>query len=238
MVRKLKAWLRRNPLTKKETYVVVIESFGSINLAGMVEELKADGMEVKPETAIDVITRYNRKCIDMALKGYNVNTGLVYMKAVARGVAYDKTWNPEHNYLHMAISQGTDLQDALAETSVEIMGEHPDPTALFSITDLFTGKTGGNLTPGNNAELKGTYIKITGRDESCGLYLRNVDTAEDIKLESKCIAINNPSRILFLIPASLSAGTYELRIVTQYTVSRKALKYPRAVTLGYYVTVD
>jgi hypothetical protein len=238
MVRKLKAWLRRNPLTKKETYVVVIESFGSINLAGIIEELKADGMELKPETALDVITRYNHKCIDLALRGYNVNTGLVYMKTVARGATYDKTWNPERNYLHMAIAQGTDLQEALSETSVEIMGEHPDPAALFSITDLATGKTDGSVTPGNNAELKGTYIKITGGDESCGLYLRNVDTAKDIKLESKCIAINHPSRILFVIPATLSAGTYELRIVTQFTVSRKALKYPRAVTLGYYLTVD
>jgi hypothetical protein len=234
----LKAWLRKNPFaTKRNSFIIVIESFGSINLDGIIEELKADGMELKPETARDVISRYNRKCIDLSLRGYNVNTGLVYMKTAARGVTYDKTWNPERNRLHMAISQGTDIQTALDGVSVEIMGEHPDPADLFSITDLYTGKTDGSVTPGFNAELKGTYIKITGGDESCGLYLRNVDTGEDSKLEPHHIAVNDPSRILFIVPAGLSAGTYELRVVTQYTVSRKALKHPRAVTLRYYITV-
>ncbi|MDR1335846.1 MAG: DUF4469 domain-containing protein [Tannerella sp.] len=123
-----------------------------------------------------------------------------------------------------------------AETTVEIMGEHPDPIALYGITDLSTGKTDGSVTRGFNAELKGTYIRITGKDESCGLYLRNVDTAEDLKLEPQYIAVNDPSRILFIVPATLPAGTYGLRIVTQFTVGKKPLNHPRAVTLGYPVT--
>jgi hypothetical protein len=125
-------------------------------------------MELKPETALDVITRFNRKCIDLALSGYNVSTGLVHMKAAVKGVAYDKTWNPERNRLHIAISQGLELRTAVAETTVEIMGMHPDPIALYGITDLSTGKTDGSVTPGFNAEVKGTYIRITGKDESCG----------------------------------------------------------------------
>jgi hypothetical protein len=174
----------------------------------------------------------------LVLSGYNVNTGIVYMHAAVKGVFYDKTWNPDRNHLHVAISQGTDLRAAVAETSVEIMGEHPDPIALFSITDLSTGKTDGSITRGFNAELKGTYIKIAGADESCGIYLRNVDTADDIKLEPQYIAVNDPSRILFIAPATLDAGTYELRVVTQFTGSNKTLKQPRSVTLGYHVTVS
>ncbi|MDR1119740.1 MAG: DUF4469 domain-containing protein [Dysgonamonadaceae bacterium] len=238
MVRKLKAWLKKNWLTPEANdFSAMIESFGSVNVDGIIDELKAEGMELKTETVLDVITRYNRKCIDLVLSGHNVSTGLVYMKAMVRGVFYDKTWNPERNHLHVAISQGVDLRNAVAETSVEIMGEHPDPIALFTITDLSTGKTDGSLTLGFNAELKGAYIKITGKDESCGLYLRNVDTSEDVKLEPQYIAINDPSRILFIVPANLSAGTYELRIVTQFTGGGSSLKHPRAVTLGYHVTV-
>jgi hypothetical protein len=181
--------------------------------------------------------RYNRKCIYLVLSGHNVNTGLVYMKAAVRGVFYDKTWDPERNYLHIAISQGLDLRNAVAETSVEIMGEHPDPIALFTITDLSTGKMDGSVTPGFNAELKGTYIKITGKDDSCGLYLHNIDTSEEIRFEPQYIAINDPSRILFIVPGGLSAGTYELRIVTQYTAGKKELNHTRVAVLGYHVTV-
>jgi hypothetical protein len=234
----MKAWLKKNPLTPEANdYFVVIESFGSINPAGIIDGLKADGMELKPETVLDVITRYNNKCIDLALSGYNVSTGLVYMKAAVKGVAYDRTWDPERNRLHIAISQGLDMRNAVAETTVEIMGEHPDPIALYSITDLSTGKTDGSVTPGLTAELKGTYIRITGEDESCGLYLRNVDTAEDLKLEARYIAVNDPSHILFVVPATLTAGTYELRVITQFTVANRTLKHPRSVALGYHVTV-
>jgi hypothetical protein len=47
----------------------------------------------------------------------------------------------------------------------------------------------------------------------------------------------DPSRILIAVPAALDAGTYELRIVTQFTGSNKTLKQPRSVTSGYHVTV-
>lgn len=238
MAHKLKAWLKKNYLTAEENdYSAVIESFGSINLDGIIAELAAEGMELKAETVRDVVSRYNRKCIDLVLSGYNVNTGLVYMRAAIKGVFYDKTWHPDRNHLHVAISQGADLRAAVAETSVEIMGEHPDPIALFGITDLSTGKTDGTVTRGFNAELKGTYIKIAGEDESCGIYLHNVDTEADVKLAPQYIAINDPSRIMFITPADLPEGTYELSIVTQFTSGSSTLKQPRRVTLAYHVTL-
>jgi hypothetical protein len=234
---KLKAWLRKNFFTPGKGFIVEIESRGSINPDDIIEELKADGMEMNPETVRDVISRYNRKCVSLSVRGYNVNTGLVYMKVRARGVTESNSWDPEHNSLHMSISQGTDIEAALAETTVEILGEHPAPAVLYGITDLTTGKTDGSVTPGFNIELKGTYIKIVGNDESCGLYLHNTNTAEEIKLEPKYISVNGPSRILFIFPAGLSAGTYELRIETQYT-SNKTLKHPRAIKLGQHITVN
>jgi hypothetical protein len=238
MVRKLKAWLKKNYLTPEENdFNAIVESFGSINPDGVIAELVADGMELKPETVRDVVSRYNRKCIDMVLRGYNVNTGIVYMHTTIKGVFYDKTWNPERNHLHVVISQGTDLRAAVAETTVEIMGEHPDPIALFSITDLSTGKTDGTLTLGFNAELKGTYIKIAGDDDSCGIYLSNIDTAEETKIAAQYIAVNDPSRILIIVPPTLAAGSYELRVVTQFTGANKTLNKPRSVTLSYTVVI-
>ncbi|MDR1336169.1 MAG: hypothetical protein LBK22_04985, partial [Tannerella sp.] len=94
MARKMKAWLKKNPLTPEANdYFVVIESYGSVNPAEIIDGLKADGMELKPETVLDVVTRFNNKCIDLVLSGHNVSTGLVYMKAAVRGVAYDRTWD-------------------------------------------------------------------------------------------------------------------------------------------------
>jgi len=238
MVRQLKAWLTKNHLTPEEhDFNAVVESFGSMNLDGVIAELAADGMELKPETVRDVITRYNHKCMDLVLRGINVSTGIVYMRPTIKGVFHDKTWNPEHNHLHVVVSAGADWRKAIAETTVEIMGEHPDPIALFSITDLSTGKTDGNVTAGLNAELKGTYIKVAGEDDSCGIYLYSLDTGETFKVAPQYIAVNDPSRIILILPPTLEAGHYELRIVTQFTGGNKTLNTPRSATLAYPVII-
>ena len=120
MERKLKAWLKRNLLTAEENdFNAVIESFGSIAPNGIISALAAEGMELKAETVLDVVTRYNRKCIEYVLRGYNVNTGIVLMRPVVKGAFYDKTWNPERNRLYVAITQGADLRAAVAETQAK-----------------------------------------------------------------------------------------------------------------------
>ena len=239
MERKIKAWLKPNQLTPDPSdFSAVIESFGSITPKGIIAELVAEGMELKPETVLDVVTRYNRKAIEMTLRGYNVNTGLVLMRPVIKGAFYDKTWKPERNRLYVAVNQGADLRAAVAETKVEIMGEHPDPISLFNATDLSTGSTDGTLTRGFNVELKGTYIKVAGTDAACGIYLRNTETDVETKLAPKYIAINDPSKIMIIVPPEMAAGVYELRITTQFSTGNKLLKQPRSITLPYTVEVS
>ena len=122
---KLKAWLKRNLLTEDETdFNAVIKSFGSVAPKEIIDELVKEGMELKPETVLDVVTRYNRKCIELTLRGFNVNTSLVLMRAVIKGVFYDKKWDKEKHRVYIAINQGVDIRAAVAETNVEIMDEH------------------------------------------------------------------------------------------------------------------
>jgi hypothetical protein len=238
MAHKLKAWLVKNNLTPDPTdFAGMVESFGSIGAEGLIDELVNEGMELKRETVLDVVTRYNRKCVDMALRGYNVNTGLVHLHATIKGVFHNKTWNPEANSLYVSVSQGAELRKAVAETSVEIMGEHADPIALFGITDMNTGKTDGTVTRGYNAEIKGTYIKVVGDDSTVGVYLRNTETGTDVKLPATNIVLNEPSRLLLLIPEPLATGDYELRVVTQFTGANKTLNHPRIATLAVNVQV-
>ncbi|GHT65968.1 hypothetical protein FACS189452_01030 [Bacteroidia bacterium] len=238
MAHKLKAWLVKNNLTPDPTdFAGMVESFGSVAAEGLIDELVNDGMELKRETVLDVVTRYNRKCIDMALRGYNVNTGLVHLHATIKGVFHNKTWNPETNLLHVSVSQGAELRKAVAATTVEIMGEHADPIALFGITDMSNGKIDGTVTRGFNAEVKGTYIKIAGEDAACGVYLRNLETDNDFKFPASNIALNEPSRLLLLVPPTLAEGTYELRVITQFTGSNKTLNHPRSATLSVNVQV-
>ncbi|MDR3328940.1 MAG: DUF4469 domain-containing protein [Prevotellaceae bacterium] len=238
MAHKLKAQLVKNHLTPEANdYVGIVESFGSANNAAIVDELVAEGMELKRETALDVIARYERKCIDLTLRGYSVSTPLVHMHATIKGAFHDKTWSREANHLHVSLAQGAELRKAVGDTTVEVIGEKADPIALFSITNLKTGATDGSVSPGFNAELKGAYIKVAGDDPSCGVYLRGLSGQDDVKLEASSIVLNEPSRLLLLVPAGTRTGAYELRVVTQYTIGSKPLQHPRTVTLSGSVVV-
>ena len=230
---KLNAWLRLNHLTEeKGDYVATPQAAGSLNITDLVADLQKEGMEIKAETAVDIITRFNRKAAERVLSGYNVNTGLVYMRPVIKGVFRDKTWNPAAHSVYVAINQGLDLRHAVADTVVTILGEQADPIAIYTLTNSATGATDGSLTPGRNAELKGTYLKIAGSDPACGILFRNIDTKEETRLAPADIVLNEPSRLLILVPASLPAGEYELEVKTQYSGGNNLLKQPRSVIFG------
>jgi hypothetical protein len=238
MQRKLKAWLRKNYLTPDQTdNNIVLESFGSVTTDDIIEALKNDGMELNPATVKDVITRFNNKCVDLLLQGNNVSNGLVHMRLSIKGVTYDKTWDKERNPIHVAISQSKDLREAVANTVVEIMGEHPDPMAIYTVTDLSTAKTDGTITRRFNAEIKGTYIKVVGDNPTCGIYFHNEERQIDYKLPDVNIVVNDPSKILILVPEEFEPDVYELRIVTQFTGAKKILKAPRSVTCPIPIVV-
>jgi hypothetical protein len=120
---------------------------------------------------------------------------------------------------------------------VEILGEQSDPLEIYSVTDQTTGKTDGTLTKGRNAEIKGAYLKIAGDNEACGIAFVNTTTQEAIKLNTPDIVLNEPSRLLIFVPASLAAGEYELTVTTQYSGSNRLLAQPRSVTFSQSIVI-
>ncbi|MHA3047450.1 DNA-binding domain-containing protein [Riemerella anatipestifer] len=235
----LKAWLRPNLLTKDDPndFVAVPLLGGSLGITEIINALKKEGMEIQTETAVDIITRFNRKASELVLNGYSVNTGLVYMRPAIKGVFYDKTWDKEKHSVYVNVNQGTDLRKAANDTKVEILGEQSSPMSVFSITDKATGKADGTLTKGKNAEIKGTYIKIDGDNPKNGIVFKNLDTQQEVKLSAEHIVLNEPSRVLILVPADLEAGNYELSITTQSSKGTTLLKEPRTETLSTPITI-
>lgn len=236
---KLNAWLRPNLLTEDQTdFVATPVISGSVGIEDIIKELIKEGMEIKPETAEDIIKRFNRKTSEMVLNGYSVNTGLVVMRPAIKGVFYDKTWDKEKHSVYVNINQGTALRKQIQDTKVEILGEQASPMSIFSIIDKATGKTDGTLTKGKNAEIKGTYIKIAGEHPDNGIYFTNIDTQEKTKVEASDIVINDPSKLMILVPATLTTGTYELSITTQFSNNKVTIKEPRTDVLGVNISIQ
>ncbi|MFB9121218.1 DNA-binding domain-containing protein [Bergeyella porcorum] len=235
---KLNAWLRPNLLTEDQSdFVATPVVVGSVGVAEIVAALIKEGMEIKAETAIDIISRFNRKTAEMVASGYSINTGLVLMRPAIKGVFHSKSWDAEKHSVYININQGALLRKEIAQLKVEILGEQSSPMSLFSITDKSTGKSDGTLTVGKNAEIRGTYIKISGDHAENGIYFTNVETQAKVKVEASDIVLNEPSRLLILVP-ELSAGTYELSVTTQSSTNNTLLKEPRTDILGINIVIS
>lgn len=97
--------------------------------------------------------------------------------------------------------------------------------------DLESAESGrqGILIRGGFLELTGSNIMLSGKDPSVDLYfVSEDDPSRTVMLGEKKMGINSPSKLACVVPATLSDGTYRLRVVTQFTHSKLPRKEPRS----------
>jgi hypothetical protein len=234
----LKIWLKKNELTSDpHDYIAAVSSMGSINKQGLIDAIVAEGTENKRETVEDIVNRFNRHSAQFAAKGWNVNTGLVYLRPIVTGAFYGKAFDPAKNGIYISATQGLEIREELASTSIEILGEAPDAMYILQVVNLQTKASDGTLTRGRNAQVEGSLIKIAGEDASTGVYLTNTESGVETKLDADCIVVNDPSKLLLLVPENLPEGVYRLKVVTQFAGSGKLLKAPRQALFAQELTV-
>ena len=105
-------------------------------------------------------------------------------------------------------------------------------------TDAATRATDRTATPGYPFTVEGNYLKLVGDDPTVGIYLVN-EEGEETRIDPAMVAVNEPKKLVFIIPATVEAGTYTLRIVTQYSGGNTASlrKTPRIVESTVYIGV-
>lgn len=129
-----KAWMRKiHLIPDPNDYAAQISGSGNVDIDDIINEMLKEDPALKRENVADLIKRFNRKSADLALSGYNVNTGLVQVSPVIKGGFNGKTWNPKVNTVSVSITQGNDLQRAVAETPVEILGEQAEALQIPSV---------------------------------------------------------------------------------------------------------
>jgi hypothetical protein len=85
--------------------------------------------------------------------------------------------------------------------------------------------------------MKGSYLKIEGDHSDCGVSFVHTTSKEHIKLAASDIVLNEPSRLMLFVPASIPAGEYEISVTTQYTKGKTVRKSPRSITFDIPVEI-
>lgn len=132
----LKVWLRKNQQNRDSTeFTTRVMVKGVKGMSDIVDELVNEGITVDRETALDLISRFNRKSADLVLSGYNVNNGLVNLRTSVKGALNDGKWNPAVNWVDVTITPGKNMYEAVAETTVELLGEKDVTLELYDLAN-------------------------------------------------------------------------------------------------------
>lgn len=232
----LKGWLTDNTVTgeSKGDKILVLENAGSLTLDDVLGEMKKEDTGLRKETLAHAVDLYHRTLSELVLNGYSVNTGLFRITPQFKGLIEDGVWNPETNSIYILMLQDKVLRDAIAQTSVKILGEKGSTAYIVGGQDTVTRATDGSATPGRTFRVKGKNIKVTGTDKAVGVYLLTPE-GDKTKLGMDMVVTNNPSEVVILLPSDLEVGNYELQIVTQFTGGNWLLKTPRTVTKDLFV---
>ena len=233
----IKAWLADNTVTTddKNDKIFIVETGQTYDLDDIVDLLHQQESGLRQETILHVVKLYNRVVAELLLNGNNVNAGLFYAVPKLRGTAMGGKWDPEHNSIYVSFTQGADLRKSIAETVVEILGEKANVMYILEIEDRDTGLKDGTVTAGRGVFVRGASLKVVGDDPSVGITLTDSEGTET-RIKAGAIGLNQPSKLIFLVPASLAAGDYTLTITTQFGGnSNSLLKTPRALTQTVHV---
>ncbi|MHB9292621.1 hypothetical protein Holit_01722 [Hollandina sp. SP2] len=174
---------------------------------------------------------------DIIAEGGAVNTELFNAFPSISGVfdTPDEAFDHAKHKIKINLHPGVVLRSAVSQVKPKRVAAVVTGTVITSVTDLKTSSVNGTLTPGRDAKLAGAKLKIAGDKPDVGLYFVPADGGAGIKVDSSDLVVNNPSEVIAVIPA-LSAGTYRIRIVTQFS-SGKHLKTPRTFTFDKDLTV-
>ena len=174
MKKVIKAWFKKNQLNKDPNdFVAEVSVTGNLNISNILDELQKEGMEMNREIAIDLITKFNCKAAELAMTGNNVNTGLVNLQASIRGSFYRMKWNTTVNKVEVLITPSFDLSHAVAETTVEFLGEKPESSqntynhTVHSDIEM----NDAQFRSRNNNETYTPHLNIAG-EPACGIAFR------------------------------------------------------------------
>ncbi len=228
--------LTENLLTEApDDYTALVQPLGTYDKEAIITEMLRRGTLLTRTDILAVLNGFEETVRDITHDGGIVNTPLFNTSFSISGVfdgAMD-TFDGNRHKLNVNLTKGMVMRDVESQVVIEKTGTViPQPTIL-EVKDSVSGKVNEQLTPGGVVELMGVNIKIVGKNADCGLWFV---PASGEAVKAQVIVQNKPSSLIAMIP-NLSAETYTLKVMTQYT-GGKPLKDPRTCMFKKTLVID
>ena len=240
ILHKIKAYLYDNVLTKDNPndYIARTVSERPLTVQQICEAaVNRGGADVSASAMAHATELFLKEMAYQLCDGYSVNTGYFTASTTIRGVfdSPSETFNKDKHSIIFQFNQGEKLRAEIPNIEVNILGIADASTVILQVKDVKSGSVNDLLTPGRNLRISGSKLKVAGDDPAVGIFFTDTVSQASTQVEVSDIVTNNPSELMVVIPA-LPAGTYQLKVVTQYTQGI-LLKEPRTAVLDKVLTV-
>jgi len=236
----IKAALYDNVLTPNPNdFMARVQSERSLNVKDVCRSaVTRGGAEISAAAMEHAVNLFLKEMGYSLCDGFSINTGWFTASVSIKGVFDSATekFNAAKHTVLFDFKQGSLLRKELGAVSVVITGVAQAALYIAQVTDVKTGSVNDMLTPNRNLRISGSKIKIAGDNAANGVWFVNQETRERTRVDAADMVTNNPSELVIVIP-ELTAGTYMLEVVTQFTNST-LLKEPRTSAFDRILTVQ
>ncbi|MDR2792373.1 MAG: DUF4469 domain-containing protein [Treponema sp.] len=208
----------------------------SRNQSEIIDRMMQSGAGLTRSDVLSVLEAEKEAIYAALADGEAVTTDLFNAFPSVQGVftGANDSFDPKRHRVKIHLHEGAGLRKV--EVRVKTKKVQPGQTGAFiaSVTDMKTGSVNNLLTPGRPLRMYGSKLKVVGDDESVGVYFLGADGSA-VKVDASDIVENKPADVMVMIP-ELAAGTYYVRVITQFAGSGRLAKKPHIADFGAVLT--
>ncbi len=215
-----------------------VRSKGRIDNNGIAARIKKEGSEYQAESIVEILNRADRIKAEGLASGYSINTPFMHASLGITGVFYGTAYDPAQQKLGARFTPAAQTRELINSTKVNVLGQAQTGIVILSATDSLTGAVNSTITPNTVLVIKGERLQVESDEantDAVGVFF--INTTDSNSTKATQIISNKNKELMVMVPA-LSAGDYELKVVTQYTNGSVLLKEPRTEQLEYILSVQ
>ena len=210
----------------KEDFAAKVKPIQTFYMADVARLIAEERTEYRIDTIVNITKLVEAKIRQLACGNNIVITDNVQYGPAITGLFLGKTGlvDPAKNKAVINMNSTAAMRAETDLVALEFSGTVRDMGgAKFGLVkDVTTGKTDGTITPGGMLDVTGSKIRCVGADGFSLGSLTLVNMADkSVAATITVFGINDPSRLMFNIPADLADGEYELTLETWFSTSNR-----------------
>ncbi len=207
------ALFENNVTPDPDDFSATVQTIGSLDLDALADRIIAQGSTVTRADVLAVLEDAITAC-ELALgDGFRINFGgLVELFPRLKGVFTGPTdaFDPARHTIDVGANPGARIRKTVRANAtvnkVEAVKPAPNP---IEYRDVNSDTTNDTVTVGGIGQLSGSRLKYDAAQADEGIYF--VATAGG-DTKATVVQKNKPAQVVFSVPATLIAGTYNLEV--------------------------